>query len=228
MLEHSPLALRLLKAGYNAGIDGLAGMQQLAGDATLLYYMSEEAQEGRDAFMEKRAARLLAVPEAPVTRPCATWWRGARPRTLGAGVVPVLVGVAPRPVIVVVVAPRRGAARRGRAAGRRELRERLLRRRAGRRHRRPGRAAAAHRRREPPRRARCSSPRWLRSRSPAFAGLALAHRDESGADPRRRRARDRRGPAVQRRAASVRRTRARRADGVRVLRAWSRRAARPT
>src|ERR671922_1848724 len=54
MLRMSPLALRLLKAGYNAGIDGLAGVQNLAGDATLLYYMTEEAQEGRDAFVEKR------------------------------------------------------------------------------------------------------------------------------------------------------------------------------
>jgi naphthoate synthase len=49
MLRMSPLALRLLKAGYNAGVDGLAGVQHLAGDATLLYYMTEEAQEGRDA-----------------------------------------------------------------------------------------------------------------------------------------------------------------------------------
>ena len=54
MLLMSPLALRLLKAGSNAGIDGLAGVQQLAGDATLLYYMTEEAQEGRDAFVDKR------------------------------------------------------------------------------------------------------------------------------------------------------------------------------
>src|ERR671918_419704 len=50
MLRHSPLALRLLKASFNADTDGLAGIQQLAGDATLLYYMSEEAQEGRDAY----------------------------------------------------------------------------------------------------------------------------------------------------------------------------------
>src|SRR5215510_8326102 len=54
LLRMSPLSLRLLKAGSNAGMDGLAGVQQLAGDATLLYYMSEEAQEGRDAFVEKR------------------------------------------------------------------------------------------------------------------------------------------------------------------------------
>src|SRR5712692_9221107 len=54
MLQHSPLALRLLKAGFNADTDGLAGIQQLAGDATLLFYMSDEAQEGRDAFVQKR------------------------------------------------------------------------------------------------------------------------------------------------------------------------------
>ncbi len=52
ILEMSPLALRLLKAAFNAETDGLAGIQQLAGDATLLYYMSEEAQEGRNAYLE--------------------------------------------------------------------------------------------------------------------------------------------------------------------------------
>ena len=54
MLRYSPLALRMLKASLNAADDGLAGIQQLAGDATLLYYMTEEAQEGRDAYLEKR------------------------------------------------------------------------------------------------------------------------------------------------------------------------------
>jgi naphthoate synthase len=54
MLALSPLALRCLKAAFNADTDGLAGLQQLAGDATLLYYMTEEAQEGRNAFLEKR------------------------------------------------------------------------------------------------------------------------------------------------------------------------------
>ena len=61
----SPLALRLLKAGSNAGTDGLAGVQQLAGDATLLYYMSEEAQEGRDAFKEKRDPDFSRFPKRP-------------------------------------------------------------------------------------------------------------------------------------------------------------------
>jgi naphthoate synthase len=65
MLALSPLALRLLKAGANAGIDGLAGVQQLAGDATLLYYMSEEAQEGRDAYVEKRSPDFSRFPKRP-------------------------------------------------------------------------------------------------------------------------------------------------------------------
>jgi naphthoate synthase len=65
MLRMSPLALRLLKAGYNAGVDGLAGVQHLAGDATLLYYMSEEAQEGRDAFVNKREPDFSRFPKRP-------------------------------------------------------------------------------------------------------------------------------------------------------------------
>ncbi len=65
MLELSPLALRLLKAGANAGIDGLAGVQQLAGDATLLYYLSEEAQEGRDAYVQKRQPDFSRFPKRP-------------------------------------------------------------------------------------------------------------------------------------------------------------------
>ncbi len=65
ILEKSPLALRLLKAGFNADTDGLAGVQQLAGDATLLYYLSEEAQEGRDAYVEKRAPDFSRFPRRP-------------------------------------------------------------------------------------------------------------------------------------------------------------------
>src|SRR5919108_5255461 len=65
MLALSPLALRLLKAGANAGVDGLAGVQQLAGDATLLYYMSEEAQEGRNAYVEKRRPDFSRFPKRP-------------------------------------------------------------------------------------------------------------------------------------------------------------------
>jgi naphthoate synthase len=65
MLELSPLALRLLKAGLNAADDGLAGIQQLAGDATLLYYMSDEAQEGRDAYVQKRKPNFSKFPKRP-------------------------------------------------------------------------------------------------------------------------------------------------------------------
>ena len=54
MLRHSPTALRLLKAAFNADTDGLAGIQELAGNATGLFYQTQEAQEGRDAFLEKR------------------------------------------------------------------------------------------------------------------------------------------------------------------------------
>ncbi|HSD49759.1 MAG TPA: 1,4-dihydroxy-2-naphthoyl-CoA synthase [Actinomycetota bacterium] len=65
LLRMSPLALRLLKAGYNAGVDGLAGVQHLAGDATLLYYMTEEAQEGRDAYVQKRDPDFSRFPKRP-------------------------------------------------------------------------------------------------------------------------------------------------------------------
>jgi naphthoate synthase len=65
MLQLSPLALRMLKASHNAADDGLAGVQQLAGDATLLFYMSEEAQEGRDAYKNKRKPDFSKFPKRP-------------------------------------------------------------------------------------------------------------------------------------------------------------------
>ena len=65
MLRNSPLALRLLKSSLNAADDGLAGVQQLAGDATLLFYMSEEGQEGRDAYKEKRTPDFQRFPKRP-------------------------------------------------------------------------------------------------------------------------------------------------------------------
>lgn len=65
ILEKSPLAIRLLKAAFNADTDGLAGLQQLAGDATLLYYLSEEAQEGKNAFLEKRKPNFSKYPRLP-------------------------------------------------------------------------------------------------------------------------------------------------------------------
>lgn len=65
MLQFSPLSLRMLKASHNAADDGLAGIQQLAGDATLLFYMSEEAQEGRNAYKEKRRPDFSKFPKRP-------------------------------------------------------------------------------------------------------------------------------------------------------------------
>jgi naphthoate synthase len=65
MLEKSPTALRFLKAAFNADTDGLAGLQQLAGDATLLYYLTEEAKEGRNAFVEKRKPDFSKFPRFP-------------------------------------------------------------------------------------------------------------------------------------------------------------------
>jgi naphthoate synthase len=65
MLSLSPLALRMLKASHNAADDGLAGVQQLAGDATLLFYLSEEAQEGRNAYAQKRKPDFGQFPRRP-------------------------------------------------------------------------------------------------------------------------------------------------------------------
>jgi naphthoate synthase len=65
MLELSPLALRMLKASMNAADDGLAGIQQLAGDATLLFYLTEEAQEGRNAYQQKRRPDFSKFPKRP-------------------------------------------------------------------------------------------------------------------------------------------------------------------
>ena len=65
MLEHSPLALRCLKSAFNADLDGQSGIQELAGNATLLYYMSEEAQEGKRAYVEKRKPEFGRFPRVP-------------------------------------------------------------------------------------------------------------------------------------------------------------------
>ncbi len=65
ILANSPMALRFLKAAFNADTDGLAGIQQLAGDATLLYYTTDEAKEGRDAFKEKRRPDFGQFPRFP-------------------------------------------------------------------------------------------------------------------------------------------------------------------
>jgi len=65
MLEKSPIALRCLKAALNADCDGQAGLQELAGNATLLFYMTEEGQEGRNAFLEKRKPDFSKFPRRP-------------------------------------------------------------------------------------------------------------------------------------------------------------------
>ena len=65
MLEKSPMALRCLKAALNADCDGQAGLQELAGNATMLYYMSEEAQEGKNAYIEKRRPEFEKFPRRP-------------------------------------------------------------------------------------------------------------------------------------------------------------------
>ena len=65
ILQHSPLALRCLKSALNADCDGQTGLQELAGNATLLYYMTEEAQEGHKAYLEKRKPDFNQFPKRP-------------------------------------------------------------------------------------------------------------------------------------------------------------------
>lgn len=65
ILQHSPMSIRLLKSAFNAELDGQAGIQELAGNATLLYYMSEEAQEGKTAYNEKRKPDFKKYPKLP-------------------------------------------------------------------------------------------------------------------------------------------------------------------
>jgi naphthoate synthase len=65
ILEKSPLSIRLLKSAFNAELDGQQGIQELAGNATLLYYMTEEAQEGKKAYLEKRKPDFTKFPKLP-------------------------------------------------------------------------------------------------------------------------------------------------------------------
>jgi naphthoate synthase len=65
ILSHSPTAIRFLKAAFNADTDGLAGIQQLAGDATRLFYMTDEGSEGKNAFLEKRKPEFSKYPRLP-------------------------------------------------------------------------------------------------------------------------------------------------------------------
>lgn len=65
IMKHSPLAIRMIKVGLNAELDGQAGIQELAGNATMLYYMTDEAQEGKKAFLEKRLPDFGKYPKLP-------------------------------------------------------------------------------------------------------------------------------------------------------------------
>jgi naphthoate synthase len=65
IMEKSPIAIRMLKSSFNAELDGQAGIQELAGNATLLYYLSEEAKEGKNAFIEKRKPDFSKFPKFP-------------------------------------------------------------------------------------------------------------------------------------------------------------------
>jgi len=65
MMQRSPMALRMIKMGLNAELDGQAGIQELAGNSTLLYYLTEEAQEGKNAFLEKRDPDFHKYPKFP-------------------------------------------------------------------------------------------------------------------------------------------------------------------
>src|SRR4030095_7576162 len=80
MLANSPIALRCLKAALNADCDGQAGLQELAGNATLLFYMTEEAQEGRDAYVERRKPNFAKFRRLPRSRDRVP---GARRRARG-------------------------------------------------------------------------------------------------------------------------------------------------
>lgn len=65
ILNHSPLAIRCLKSAFNADVDGQAGIQELAGNATLLYYLSEEGSEGHQSYLEKRKPNFRKYPWLP-------------------------------------------------------------------------------------------------------------------------------------------------------------------
>ena len=65
IMKRSPLAIRMIKRSLNAELDGQHGLMELAGDATLMYYLTEEAQEGKNAFLEKREPNFIQYPKFP-------------------------------------------------------------------------------------------------------------------------------------------------------------------
>ncbi len=81
ILANSPLAIRCLKSALNADCDGQAGLQELAGNATMLYYMSEEGQEGRNAFVEKRKPDFSKFPKTTLNASHIVLYRYAIPFT---------------------------------------------------------------------------------------------------------------------------------------------------
>ncbi len=147
----SPFALRLMKASFHADEDGFGGIQQLAHDANLLFYASDEAKEGREAYKAKRKPDFAQFPEAALS-PLHIWLMAARPRTLPAAAAPVLVGTALAATLGTFkpLTLRRRAARRAVHPDRDEPLQRLLRRPPRRRHRGPARARARHGRRARP------------------------------------------------------------------------------
>ena len=96
ILSKSPIAIRCLKAAMNADCDGQTGLQELAGNATMLFYMTEEGREGRDAFVEKRRLIFRSSQDAARKRSVMLrhWILAARPKTLVASICPVMIGVA--------------------------------------------------------------------------------------------------------------------------------------
>ena len=146
MLELSPFSLRLLKASFNAAEDGLAGIQQLAHDANLLFYGSRGGAGGPERLPREAPAGLREVPEAALTH-LRLWLLAARPRTLPAAIAPVLVGtaLAGSEGTFRVGAVHRGAGGQRVHPDRDEPVERLLGRPPRRRHRGPARPGARDR-----------------------------------------------------------------------------------
>ena len=85
ILQHSPLAIRCIKSAMNADCDGQAGLQELAGNATLLFYMTQEAQEGRNAFVQKRKPDFSKFPKTALKYEIFSWLLAIRPQNLTRG-----------------------------------------------------------------------------------------------------------------------------------------------
>ena len=187
ILEQRPTALRFLKAAFNADTDGLAGLQQLAGDATLLYYLTEEGKEGTNAFLEKRKPDFSQVPALPVTTGrkrgdvatgprCGSGSLAARPRDAAGRDRPGARRHGRRRTEVVPFRPLRlprRAARRAADPDRHQLRQRRLRLPTRRRHAERLGPGAGHARAawSPP--GQVLAATWLDVRLAALLGLYL-------------------------------------------------------